>query len=239
MPRELGDIVFADLLPGSIKDDPVVRDAAEALDAEVRAVTGLVPLTLLFSRMDELEEPVLSLLAHQLHVDFWESGWSLEVKREVLKGSTRWHKYKGTRFAVESLLQAMGYDAGVEESVEYGGDPYRFRVSVSGRMAVAGDYAGVMRAVQASKNVRSHLDAIVVTDVCDAAPKSAGVGSVVAALQGVPDHGRDRGSSRAPCLRRGSHRAGDQGRIAHRYCGRGPGGLLRRRGGLHPSRNTR
>lgn len=94
---EIKDIRLLDLIPSSIRGDPTVQAAAAALDGELVKVTDAIQNVLMFSRIDVLPEPVLDLLAWQLHVDFYEPvGFSIEKKRALVKQSIDWHRHKGT-----------------------------------------------------------------------------------------------------------------------------------------------
>jgi len=116
MPKKLSDISFVDLLPGSISGDKTVRDAASALDKELQTVNSMLDVPTLLSRLDELPEPAVDLLAWQFHVDFWDSDMELPEKREVVRESIAWHKHKGTPWAVKHLLAKVGFtDADVIE----------------------------------------------------------------------------------------------------------------------------
>lgn len=106
----LSTLNFADLLPSSISGDPQFQAAAQVLDKELKAVSECIPLVKIYSRIDGLEEPVLSLLAWQFHVDYWKADWPLNVKREAVKSSIKIHKYKGTPWAVKESLRIIGLD---------------------------------------------------------------------------------------------------------------------------------
>jgi phage tail P2-like protein len=105
------DISFADLLPESIKNDPVIKDAAAVLDGELKAVAGLMPQVEIYSRIDGLDEDVVDLLAWQFNVDFWNMDLPVANKRELIKNSIGWHKKKGTPWAITEALRKSGYYA--------------------------------------------------------------------------------------------------------------------------------
>ncbi|WP_419783466.1 phage tail protein I [Maridesulfovibrio sp.] len=107
---DLSTLNFVELLPSSIAGDPQFKAAAQVLDKQLKAVAECIPAVQIYSRIDELEEPVLSLLAWQFHVDYWKADWPLEVKREAVKSSIKIHKYKGTPWAVKESLRIIGLD---------------------------------------------------------------------------------------------------------------------------------
>jgi phage tail P2-like protein len=130
MPKTLSQTSFSDLLPKSIKDDPTVQAAASSLDTELQAVNSRLELPILLPRLNELPEEVVDLLAWQFHVDFWEPDLPIESKRDLVRQSIAWHKYKGTVWAVRQALIWAGFgDAEIKEHkqlirawIEAGGD---------------------------------------------------------------------------------------------------------------------
>ncbi len=58
---------------------------------------------------------LLPWLAWALSVDVWNSNWPEQRKRDVIAASPMVHRLKGTRWAVERVLEAMGFDANITE----------------------------------------------------------------------------------------------------------------------------
>lgn len=158
MARRLGTTPFRELLPDSLSSDPSVRAAAAALDEVLDATTRAIPGVLLYAR---LPEPVLDLLAWQLHVEGYEAAVDVAAKRQLIAGSLLLHRRRGTPWAVRTALEAaLHVPATVQQWFEYGGEPYFFRV----RLELGGaelDEAAQRNALQLIldyKNVRSWLD---------------------------------------------------------------------------------
>lgn len=162
MAKTLADISFLELLPESVRDDEKVAAAALALDVELQAVNDLLDLPGLLSRLDELSEPVINMLAWQFHVDVWDADLPIANKRNIVETAIRTHKYYGTPYAVKTALAAILGAATISEWWEYGGDPYYFRVEVD--LAARGwseeEYNRAVMAINATKNVRSWLDVL-------------------------------------------------------------------------------
>jgi P2-related tail formation protein len=92
---DLKSLKLEDILPSSITGDSQVNSAAHALDAELREVTADTREALIVSRIDELPENVLDLLAWQWHVDFYEpEKLPVALKRNLIKSSILWHRKK-------------------------------------------------------------------------------------------------------------------------------------------------
>ena len=57
---------------------------------------------------DEIQIEHLPWLAWALSVDIWQVEWSESIKRSVVKESLLIHKHKGTKWAIQRLLQIVG-----------------------------------------------------------------------------------------------------------------------------------
>ena len=88
MIKELQSLSLLDILPANLLEDKKVAAAAQALDAELQAVTKATVETMHLPRLDVLPEAVVDLLAWQWHVDFYEPlGMDIETKRKLVKES--------------------------------------------------------------------------------------------------------------------------------------------------------
>lgn len=136
---------------------PAMRDL-EAVTSRLSDVP--VPLRDLWNP-DKCPLDLLPWLAWALSVDKWESSWSEEQKRAVIRNSLFVHRYKGTLGAVERALSSLGYSIRViewwEESPK--GDPFTFRIDI--QLADRGIdeplYGSIEQLINDAKNLRSHL----------------------------------------------------------------------------------
>ncbi|MGP1575240.1 phage tail protein I [Selenomonas sp.] len=161
MSKELQHTSLLDILPQNLLRDEQIKAAAQALDAELQKITAATKEALLLPRLDELPEAVIDLLAWQWHVDFYEPNMSLETKRQLVRESIAWHRLKGTKAAVEKMVQAVFRGGVVTEWFEYGGEPYHFRVDIlSAPQITAENTTRLLNVINASKNIRSWLDEI-------------------------------------------------------------------------------
>jgi len=165
MAKSLAEIKFIDLLPASISGDPTIIAAAHALDSVLAQTTANIALINIWSRIDEIEEPLLSTLAWELHVDYWDQTWPASAKRATIKKAYILHMRKGTPEAIEKALSAAVGAGTVEEWFEYGGAPGYFKVHVdlatSGANAKSWD--DMTRLIKEYKNTRSWLEALLVS----------------------------------------------------------------------------
>ena len=158
---DINHISLMDLLPVNLKEDSEVVNAAKALDDEINLVTKATSELILFANLDNLPEKVIDLLAWQLHVDFWDNDFDIKIKREMVKNSISWHKRKGTPSVVEEVVSKFLDNAVVRENWEYGGAPYCFKVdTITGPMVSDKTINEIVKAINAVKNTRSHLDGV-------------------------------------------------------------------------------
>lgn len=87
---------------------------------------------------------------------------TIEQKRYWILNATYLYKVYGTPQAIYNFLEGYFQTVLVEENWEYGGEPYHFRVTVSGSDYDAGKIAWAQKAIQNVKNVRSILDAVTI-----------------------------------------------------------------------------
>lgn len=83
----------------------------------------------------------------------------IETKRKWIKDAIPLYGSLGTPKAVYNYLNGFWDQVELEENWQYSGDPFHFRVTVSGEWNDANE-AWLRRAIEASKNVRSVLDDI-------------------------------------------------------------------------------
>ena len=187
--RRIGSTPFLDLLPDSIAGDPAIRAAADALDGLLVPSVKAIPSLLLYARLygrepdllpplrrlaeqagglRALEEPLLDLLAWQLHVDNYDIARTYAERLEMVKTSIAVHRKKGTPWAVETAVTvALGnVETTVTEWYDYeGGQPYHFKVLVTlfEQGIVADDINRARQIILETKNTRSHLDHLGIT----------------------------------------------------------------------------
>lgn len=66
-------------------------------------------------RVDDAPADFLSILAWQFSVDRWQDDWPNEVKRAQIKNSIKVHTYKGTNYALRSIVESFGYSITIHE----------------------------------------------------------------------------------------------------------------------------
>lgn len=159
--KTLDTLTIKDLLPSSLASSQVVQDVAAACDVPLGAVTKRMSRLLIYSRIDELDEETVDDLAWQFHVDFYDTGLNLTQKRALVKSAIKDHKYKGTSWAVKSVLKPIRGDVVLQDWYQYGGEAYHFRANgFAGPMVSADELTRLVAAIDSAKNVRSWLDGV-------------------------------------------------------------------------------
>ena len=128
MAKLLEHINLQDIAPPSIAGDKNIQDLFKAIDPNLRQVSEAISEAFIISRIRELPEPVLDLLAWQWHVDFYELAKNIDAKRDMVLGSIAWHRKKGTRWAIIKALEMLGVEAKFISWQEEGADPYTFAI---------------------------------------------------------------------------------------------------------------
>ncbi|MFV1530519.1 MULTISPECIES: phage tail protein I [unclassified Phaeobacter] len=109
---------------------------------------------------DTYPEHLLHWPAWERSVEVWDHNWPADVKRAVIKRSIAVHRWKGTRWAVEEALAAIGFEAEIREWFEFedhevSPQPGTFTVSNS---VSAGGFVPSNTSL-AARNARSVIDA--------------------------------------------------------------------------------
>ena len=162
MSKTIYNADYSECLPEALKKDPKMVALANATAAALLDTSGIMDTVLIYSRFDELPEELVDILAYDMHVDWYDYSYPIEVKRRTIRDSIQVHRRLGTKYAVEKALGAVYPGTKVEEWFEYGGDPYKFRVVIGATEAgiTADRQAAVLDRVRFYKNLRSHLEEI-------------------------------------------------------------------------------
>ncbi|EOS64586.1 phage tail protein I [Oscillibacter sp. 1-3] len=159
---DICSVDFTRSLPPPLKDDPEINALGRAIAEQLQITAKQIRQNIIYARIDELDEQTLDILAYDLHVDWYDHSYPIEVKRQTIKDSVKIHRRLGTKYAVETALGAVFPGTKVEEWFEYGGDPYTFRVIINATEngVTAAQQAAVLERVIFYKNLRSHLEAV-------------------------------------------------------------------------------
>ncbi|RII32859.1 phage tail protein I [Clostridium chromiireducens] len=156
------NIDLLSLQTAQMQQDPTTKAICAALNSKFQELGEEVKTCLIYSRIDYLSEDILDELAYQMHADWYDMSANIDIKKNLIKNALKVHRYRGTPYAVEQVVQDYFGDGTIEEWFEYGGNPYMFRV-VTTNTSVTSELANQFTmAVNSVKNMRSHLEQIII-----------------------------------------------------------------------------
>ena len=150
-------------LPEVLRAAPVALALATTIAAEIEEAVCKTSLASIYARIDELDEPLLDILAKDFKVDWWRADAPIEEKRYTLKTSWYIHKHLGTKAAVETAIRDFIGSGVVQEWYEYGGKPHHYRIKDGNNSAIAENYSqflSVLRVVCRGSSVLDHITAL-------------------------------------------------------------------------------
>lgn len=121
---------LANLLGPNYRADPEVQALSYAIKQGMLKVLEYRERALVYANIDSLPDNVLDLLAVELQTQYYDSGYDIEKKRELIKATLLWHAQAGTTGATGELVRrCYGEDSAIHEWYDFGGDPYTFMIS--------------------------------------------------------------------------------------------------------------
>ena len=153
--NDLFSVDFTRSLPPALKNDPNMLALARVIAEQLQINAKDIEKNIIYARIDELDEQTLDILAYDLHVDWYDYSYPIDVKRRTIRDSVKVHRQLGTKYAVETALGAVFPGTTVKEWFEYGGDPYMFKVIIGATESgiSAERQAAVLERVQFYKNL--------------------------------------------------------------------------------------
>ena len=136
------------------------KETSKALD---RINSGSVPVTE-FWNSQTCPTALLPWLAFALQVPVWDDRWSEAMKRSVCATAIKLHQHRGTAWAIEEGLRAIGSTATISEWFENGGQPGTFEVEIFINQLIEGHgellgpdrIAQIKATIDATKRKSSH-----------------------------------------------------------------------------------
>ncbi|MBM7592245.1 phage tail protein I [Brevibacillus fulvus] len=159
----LSEISLINLLTPNLLADENIRNAALSLDRELQDIASATSRLPLLANLDSLDEQWLDELLWQFHVEGIEFAETLDEKRGLIRNSIDVHRTKGTRYAIERILEILSMQGVIEEWWEFDGEPFTFRIDInikSDRVITNEKLNLLEKLVKEYKNTRSHLTKI-------------------------------------------------------------------------------
>ena len=174
------------LLPKFMKSDEADRALAHVMDILLADQANKAKILRKWDQIDNMNDAQLDEMAWEFNIDWWDSSFSLEIKRSVIKTCYRVHEKRGTKWAVEELVNSAFGMGKVTEWFEYGGDPFWFKIQTNATLTEDG-MTYFLNMIDKVKSARSHVEMIEVTRTINQ-PMHAGTSQISFSKCVILDH---------------------------------------------------
>lgn len=161
MIKSLKEARLLDGLPRVLKKEPWVQALSVALGMTHEMTMRFADESQVFTGLDTVPETVLDAVAANWNITWYDTGYSIEQKRRVVKTAISVRKMIGTAEAVKLQLNAVWPGTQVREWFEYGGEPGRFRVETESQ-EISEEPERFLAALNAAKRFSAQLEGITV-----------------------------------------------------------------------------
>lgn len=130
MNKQEAESAFYSSLPGVIRNGEELDRLGAIASKALSEVWEKCALTAIYTRIDELPDELLDVLARDFHVTWYDFNFAAIAKREIIKNAFRVHRLMGTVGGFLRAVRAIFPNSSVEEWQEYGGRPYVYKLLV-------------------------------------------------------------------------------------------------------------
>ena len=92
------------LLPQFMRGDEANAALSRAMDALLAEPAKRSRILRKWDQIDNMNHAQLDEMAWEFNIDWWDSAFSLETKRAVVRTCYRVHEKRGTKWAIEELI---------------------------------------------------------------------------------------------------------------------------------------
>ena len=138
-------------------------DDLYGIDSIIPGLAAEVEKLATWDRIDELTEAELDDLAWELNILWYDTGATIDVKRNLVKGSDAIYKKLGTKWAVENVINTYFGEGYMEEWFQYGGDPGRFRIYSTNPTLNESKFTEFLTILSKVKRASSQLDGVFIS----------------------------------------------------------------------------
>ena len=147
------------IFPENLKKYNNLRKISESFSLVLRdEVDCKIEQLKIYQNIEKQTDSILDELAWHWNVDFYSPELEKTKKIELIKNSYYHHSRKGTSGVLESALKTVIEAMEVKEWYTYEGNPYMFKLIVSGEMITEEKIKKVYELVNNYKNMRSTLE---------------------------------------------------------------------------------
>ena len=158
----LSDLEFIRLLPHWMQNDNADIALSKVTDEQIKAIAEAAGIASIWGKLSMLPDAFLDLLADQLHITWYRSDASREIKEEIIRESDQMHMILGTKAAIERIFSLYFGRADIREWFDYEGTHDHFKILTEDPQLVS-DYEKFNDLLNNIKRQSSILDAVYVT----------------------------------------------------------------------------
>ena len=160
---KLSNLEFIKLLPQFMRDDDAVRGLAAGIDSIIPQLAAEIEKLSTWDRIDQLSEAELDDLAWELNILWYDTGASIDVKRNIVRDSDRVYQKLGTKWAVERVINTYFGDGYLEEWFQYDGEPGFFRVYSANPTINESKFVEFLNILNKVKRASAKLESVYIT----------------------------------------------------------------------------
>lgn len=161
---DIKNVNFLDTFPQALKQDEKLAALGQVIANKLHTLAEETTKNIIYANIDNLSETWLDVLAYDLHVDWYNYDYPVDVKRSLIKNSVKIHQKMGTKYAIETALESIYSGSRVEEWWEYNGEPYMFKIIVNITQAKIpmsrNTIFDLYKTVEIYKRLTAHLESI-------------------------------------------------------------------------------
>lgn len=131
MIKSLREARIVDGVPRIVAGQDWVQALSEALGVLHEKTLDFADASQIYTELDTAPEEILDALAVNWKIDWYDTGYTVEQKRRIVKTALTVRRLMGTVRAVKLQADAIYPGTEAEEWFDYGGDPGYFRLFVN------------------------------------------------------------------------------------------------------------
>lgn len=149
-----------ELVPGWMREDGADKALAAALDILLSEPGSRAQDLRTWDRLENLSEAELDEIAWELGIDWYDSTMPKDTKVSTIRSSGEIQSRRGTKQAVQQLVDAVFGGGEVLEWFEYDGEPYYFKVKLVNSPVDEASLKKFYKKIDTVKSARARLDEV-------------------------------------------------------------------------------
>lgn len=160
--KGLFDTSFLDLVPSDNSID--MQCTSYAIYRSMQVIRSFSERLCLFANIDSFPEIILDYLAMEWRLPYYDSEFSIEVKRKLVQYGFQWNLIAGTVEGIEDLIQAIYQSGTVVEWFDFPEEeqePGLFDINIEGDIISPDSVNEFNRILRKVKRLSNHLRKVV------------------------------------------------------------------------------